>query len=50
MKNNLKVWWKELDAKEQSGVIVFGSFIVGIAILLSGIKIGQIIGIIINMQ
>jgi hypothetical protein len=50
MNIKLKVWWKELDAKEQSGIIVFGSIIAGIAILLSGIKVGQVIGIIINMQ
>jgi hypothetical protein len=48
MKIDIKGWWGQLTAPEQKGVIVFGSFIVGVTILLSGIHIGQLIGMVIN--
>ena len=45
-----KVWWGKLNSSEKKALIVFGLFFVGITILWSGIKIGQIIGMVINMQ
>jgi hypothetical protein len=42
--------WVKLNSKEQKCFIVFGLFFVGISIFWAGIKVGQIIAVVINMQ